>query len=94
MIMATKYGCRNACFDGKFEPHRPQRVFSWSQCSITPQKCVRIAAKSGMYRSKKTPENAVNKVNLCQKSAKMCTYRSNYAFGKSPFDARRQNFGE
>ena len=77
-----------------------EHLFQWSQIHngfawlLTPQKCVRIAAKSGMYRSNKTPENAANKVNLCKKSAKMCTYRSNYAFGKSPLDARRQNFGE
>jgi hypothetical protein len=52
--MATKHGCRSACFDGKFEPHRLQGVFSWSQCSITPPKFVCIAAKAAMYCSKKS----------------------------------------
>ena len=76
MIMATKYGCRNACFDGKFEPHRSQRVFCWSQCSITPQNLVRIAAKIGAHHNKKTREIAVYWVQFRSKTVDMCTYHN------------------
>ena len=93
MIMATKYGCRNACFDGKFEPHRSQRVFSWSQCSITPQKCVCIAAKKDTYHSRKTRMNRGFTTLFCSNPAKICTYHSICCHGRIAIDAWRRNFG-
>ena len=91
--MATKYGCRNACVDGKFEPHRSQRVFSWSQCSITPPKGVRIAAKKDTYHSRKTRMNRGFTALLCSNPAQTCTYHSICCHGRIAIDAWRRNFG-
>ena len=90
--MATKHGCRSACFDGKFEPHRLQGVFSWSQCSITPPKGVRIAAKKDTYHSRKTRMNRGFTTLLCSNPAKMYTYHSICCHDRIAIDAWRRNF--
>jgi hypothetical protein len=64
------------CFDDKCCAPLFAGGFSWSQCSITPQNFVRIAAKIGAHHNKKTREIAVYWVQFRSKTVGMCTYRN------------------
>lgn len=55
-IMAAGEGFRRECFGDKCVVPSLQVMFSWSQCSITPQKIVRIAAKRDAYHRHKTKD--------------------------------------
>ena len=92
-IMAAGEGFRRECFGCKFVATSLQVIVSWSQCSITPQKCVCIAAKNNTYHSHKTRPNRGFAALLCSNSAKMCTYHSICCHDRVAIDAWRRNFG-
>lgn len=82
-----------ACFALKSGSSRSQGWLFWSQCSVTPPKSVRIAAKKGTYRSTKRVCYTASIACLCQKAAKMCTYRSMSVAAHSGPLVRRQKWG-
>ena len=92
-IMAAREGFRRKCFGGKCVAASLQVMFSWSQCSITPQKGVRIAAKKNTYHSRKTRMNRGFTTLFCSNPAKICTYHSICCHGRIASAAWRRNFG-
>ena len=92
-IMAAREGFRRKCFGGKCVVASLQVMFSWSQCSITPPKGVRIAAKKDTYHSRKTRMNRGFTAILCSNPAQTCTYHSICCHGRIAIDAWRRNFG-
>ena len=92
-IMAAGEGFRRECFGGKCVVPSLQVTFSWSHCSITPPKGVRIAAKKDTYHSRKTRMNRGFTALLCSNPAQTCTYHSICCHGRIAIDAWRRNFG-
>lgn len=91
-IMAAGEGFRRECFGGKCVVPSLQVTFSWSHCSITPPKGVRIAAKKDTYHSRKTRMNRGFTTLLCSNPAKMYTYHSICCHDRIAIDAWRRNF--
>ena len=91
-IMAAGKGFRRECFGGKCVVPSLQVTFSWSHCSITPPKGVRIAAKKDTYHSCKTRMNRGFTTLLCSNPAKMYTYHSICCHDRIAIDAWRRNF--
>ena len=91
-IMAAGEGFRRECFGGKCVVPSLQVTFSWSHCSITPPKGVRIAAKEDTYHSRKTRMNRGFTTLLCSNPAKMYTYHSICCHDRIAIDAWRRNF--
>ena len=82
-----------ACFALKSGSSRSQGWLFWSQCSVTPPKGVRIAAKKDTYHSRKTRMNRGFTALLCSNPAQTCTYHSICCHGRIAIDAWRRNFG-
>ena len=91
-IMAAGEGFRRECFGGKCVVPSLQVTFSWSHCSITPPKGVRIAATKDTYHSRKTRMNRGFTTLLCSNPAKMYTYHSICCHDRIAIDAWRRNF--